>query len=110
MLFILQRLLRLFVEMDLEIPPSIDAVETLLATTRFGDLSSRRHLLTTAAKLQKDSGQAHLQAEIVYQQSVLLRLEGKICDSKRVVRKFLDSPYLEAGSKSHFLLGLLHLS
>jgi tetratricopeptide (TPR) repeat protein len=110
MLFLLQNLLGSFAQKGLEIPPNDDAVETLLAAVRLCNLSSRRQLLTTAAKLQKDPVQVHLQAEIVHQQSVLLRFEGKIDESQRVIKEFFDGQYLRTKPASHPLLGLLHLS
>ena len=76
----------------LEVPPSTDTVETLLAASKFGELSSREFLLAVAARLQKDPASNHLQAQIVRRQSVLLRLNAKISDS------------------THVILGLLHLS
>jgi hypothetical protein len=102
--------LRLYAETALKIPHCNEVVETLLAASKFGKLSSRQQLLTTAAELQKVPAQSYLQAEIVYRQSVLLRYEGKICDSRHLIRDFLNGPPPPSGTRSHFVLGLLHLS
>ena len=87
-----------------------DVVETLVAASKFGEMSSQQHLLTIAARLQKDLKQADLQVMIVHRQSVLLRLSKNISGSQRVIQEFLDQPQIQPNPKLHSLLGLLHLS
>jgi hypothetical protein len=81
LLYVLQHLLRLILEMDLEILVSKDAVEALVAASKFGNISDREDLLKFAAKLQKDPQQKDTQAMIVHTNSVLLRLCKKISES-----------------------------
>ena len=85
-------------------------VETLLAASRFGSLGKRQRLLSMAFRSMRDSRNIYLQAEIVHRQSVLLRLKGDICGSKRRIQEFLSRSSTEPDLRSHFVLGLLHLS
>ena len=110
LLAILKHLLREYSEAGLEIPHGNDVVKTLLAASRFEMLGKRQYLLSIAAKLIKDPGDIHLQAEIVHRQSVLLRLKGDIYGSKHQIQEFLNHSSRELGLRSHFILGLLHLS
>ena len=110
LLAILEHLLREYSETGLEMPYGNDVVETLLAASRFGALGKRQHLLSMAAKSMRDPGNVPLQAEIVHQQSVLLRLKGDICGSKLQIQGFLNRSSPEPDLRSHFVLGLLHLS
>jgi tetratricopeptide (TPR) repeat protein len=110
LLHVLQHLLRLILEMDLEILASKDAVEALVAASKFGNMSDREDLLKFAAKLQKDPQQKDTQAMIVHRNSVLLRLCKKISDSQCVIQEFLDRPFIQPNPRLHSLLGLLHLS
>jgi len=107
---ILEHLLQEYSETGLEMPYGNDVVETLLTASRFGTLGKRQHLLSMAAKSMRGPGNILLQAEIVHRQSVLLRLEGDICGSKRRIREFLDRSSTEPDMRSHLVLGLLHLS
>jgi tetratricopeptide (TPR) repeat protein len=91
-------------------PYGNDVVKTLLAASRFGALGKRQHILSMAAKSMRDPGNIPLQAEIVHQQSVLLRLKGDTCGSKRQIQEFLNRLSPEPDLRSHFILGLLHLS
>jgi hypothetical protein len=63
-----------------------------------------------AAKSTRDTGNIPLQAELVHRKSVLLRLKGDICGSKRRIQEFLDRSSPELDLRSQFVLGLLHLS
>lgn len=110
LLHVLQHLLRLYAEIDLEIPSRKDTVETLVAASKFGEMSIRKYLLKAAAELHKDPEQTDTQAMIVHRESVLLRLCRKVSDSQRVIQRFLDRPFTEANPRLHSLLGLLHLS
>ena len=110
LLFVLQHLLRLYAKAGLEIPPKKDAVEALLAASKFGGLSNGKYLLSKAAELQKDPEQTDLRAMIIHRESVLLRYSKKISDSQRVIQQFLDRPFPVTNPRSHCLLGLLHLS
>lgn len=110
MLAILEHLLRELSETGLEMPYGNDVVETLLAASRFGALGRRQHLLSMAAKSMRDPGNIPLQAEIAHQESVLLRLKGDICGSKRRIQDFLNRSSPEPDLRSHFIFGLLHLS
>lgn len=67
-------------------------------------------LFPMAAKSMRDLGNIPLQAELVHRQSVLLRLKGDICGSKRRIQEFLNRSSAEPDLRSHFVLGLLHLS
>jgi len=110
LLAILEHLLREYSETGSEMPYGNDVVETLLAASRFGTLGKRQHLLSMAAKSMRDLGNIPLQAEIVYRESVLLRLKGDICASKRRIQEFLNRSSPKPDLGSHFVLGLLHLS
>ncbi|KAG9240414.1 hypothetical protein BJ878DRAFT_483873 [Calycina marina] len=110
LLHVLQHLLRLYGEAGLEIPPRKDAVEALIAASKFGVMSNRKYLLSIAGELQKDPEQTHLRAMIVHRESVLLRFSKKISDSQRVIQQFLDCPFPVANTRLHCLLGFLHLS
>lgn len=91
-------------------PYGNDVVETLLAASRFGTLGKRQRLFSMASASMRDSRNTSLRAEIVHRQSVLLRLKGDICGSKRRIQEFLSRSSTEPDLKSHFVLGLLHLS
>ena len=91
-------------------PYGNDVVETFLAASRFGALGKRQHLLPMAAKSMRDPGNNLLQAEIVHRESVLLRLKGDKCGSKRRIQEFLNRASPESDLRSHSVLGLLHLS
>ncbi len=110
LLAVLQDLLQQYRETGLEIPPTNNAMETLIAASKFGEMSARQHSLAIAAKLQNDPAQTHLQAAIAHRQSVLLRFNGDISGSQRVLQEFLDRPQPKPNPKLHSLLGLLHLS
>jgi len=110
MLHVLQHLLRLHSEPDLQISPTRDIVEALVAASKFGTMSTRKTLLKTAAELQNDRKQLDTQAMIVHRQSVLLRLCKKVSESQRIIREFLDSPFIQPNPKLTSLLGLLHVS
>ena len=94
----------------LEIPYGNDVVEKLLAVSRFGTLGKRLHLLSMASTAMRDPGNVPLRAEIVHRQSVLLRLRGNVYGSKRQIQEFLNRLSPEPDLRSHFVLGLLHLS
>ncbi len=110
LLHVLQHLLQLISQMDLEILASKDAVEALVAASKFGDMSNRKDLLRFAAKLHRDPQQEDTQAMIVHRNSVLLRLCKKIPESQCVIQEFLDRPFTQPNPRLHSLLGLLHLS
>jgi ATP/maltotriose-dependent transcriptional regulator MalT len=110
LLGVLQHVLRLYGTTGLELPPTEEAVETLLAASKFGRISKRQHLISIAMELQKKLGQTHLYAEVIHQKSVLLCLKGEISESESVIQDGLGSQRLKGAAGSHFLLGLLHLS
>ncbi len=110
MLGILRYILRLYVESGLELPPSNNTVETLLSASKLEDVSNRENLLVMAARLQLDPPDTRLRAEVVYQLSVMLRSQGRISDSERVITEFFGNEDLDLNQESHFFLGLLHLS
>lgn len=110
MLAILEHILREYSETGLEMPYGNDVVETLLAASRFGALGKRQHLVSMAAKLMRDPGNILLQAKIVHRQSVLLRLKGDICGSKRQIQEFLNRSSHKLDLRSHSVLGLLYLT
>jgi hypothetical protein len=107
---IVRHLVRLYAENCIELPPCVDIVETLLSASKFGLLSSRTELLTTAAKLQKDAVQTYMQAEIVYRQSILLCLKGYISDSEHLIHELLSRPPANLNQIPDRLLALLYLS
>jgi len=96
--------------MGLQMPGGNDVVETFLVASKFGALTKRQHFLSMAAKSLRNPGNIHLQAKIIHQESVLLRLKGNICDSKRRIQEFLDHLNPGPDLRSHFVFGLLHLS
>ncbi|MCJ1423578.1 hypothetical protein MMC29_001462 [Sticta canariensis] len=110
LLGILRHILRLYAEDGLELPPSNNTVETLLSASKLEDGRDRENLLVTAARLQLDPPEPRLRAEVVYQLSVMLRSQGRISDSERVITEFLGNESLDLNPESHLLLGLLHLS
>ncbi|KIX07076.1 uncharacterized protein Z518_05053 [Rhinocladiella mackenziei CBS 650.93] len=110
MFFIFQHLLWQFSNANIKVPSNVNTVEALLATARAGSLRSKRHILVLAIKLGKDLKEAHLQAEIVYHQSVLLRFEGNVEESGRVVKEFYNKSYHTEQRESHPVLGSLCLS
>lgn len=73
--------------MGLDIPLTNKAVETLVAASKFGKMSNKQNLLTMAATLHL---QSHLQAAIVYWQSVLLRFKGEISGSCYLIEEFVN--------------------
>ena len=87
-----------------------EVVETFLAASKFGTLTQRQRLLSIAANLLRMPGHIHLQAKIVHQESVLLRLKGDICESQRRIQEFLDHSSAGLDLRSHCVFGLLHLS
>ncbi|KAF2191261.1 hypothetical protein K469DRAFT_367754 [Zopfia rhizophila CBS 207.26] len=110
LLAVLEHLLRQYAERGLEIPSSNEVVETLLAASKCGPLTRRRHILSLVDKLLKGSANTYLQAEAVHQRSVLLRLKGDISGSSHLLQEFLNRSDLDPQLKSHFALGLLHVS
>ncbi|KAL9117751.1 MAG: hypothetical protein Q9187_005710 [Circinaria calcarea] len=110
LLALLEYILREYSETGLEMPYGNDVVETLLAASRFGTLGKRQRLLSMASTAMRDSRNISLQAEIVHRQSVLLRLRGDICSSKRQIQGILSRSSAEPDLRSHSVLGLLHLS
>ncbi len=62
-----------------------------------------------ATSLSQNPTQGHLQAEITYRRSVLLRSEAHISESDLVIQEFLNRQSLDPKQGSH-LLGLLHIS
>ena len=110
MLQVLQGILQLYMETGLGLPPTKDAVETLIAATKFGKMSEKQYLLTLATKLQTHPEQNYLRAAIAHRQSVLLRFNGDISGSQRVVQEFFDHQCPEPNPRLHSFHGLLHLS
>ena len=106
----MEYLLRQYAEMGLEMPRGNEVVETFLAASKFGTLTQRQRLLSMAANLLRKPGNIHLQAKIVHQESVLLRLKGDICESQRRIQEFLDHSCAGLDLRSHRVFGLLHLS
>lgn len=106
----LEDLLRHYAETGLEIPSNDEVIETLLAVSKFGPLARRRLILSLVDQLLKKTTSAHLQAEAVYQRSVVLRLKGDITGSNQLLQEFLDRSDMTTRLKSHSILGLLHLS
>lgn len=106
----LEDLLRYYAKTGLEIPSDEEVIETLLAVSTLGPLARRRLILSLVDQLLENTTSAHLQAETVYQRSVILRLKGDITGSKKLLQEFLDRPDMATRLKSHSILGLLHLS
>jgi len=102
--------LRQHAETGLELPCGNSFVETLLAASTFGPLSRQYRFLSMADKLLKDPATMYLQAEIVHRQSVLLRLEGNVCGSNRLIQEFLNRSSPDPKPRLYFVFGLLHLS
>ena len=87
----LEDLLRRYAETGLEIPSNDEVIETLLAASKFGPLARRRLILSLVDQLlEKKTASAHLEAEAVYQRSVVLRLKGDITGSNKLLQEFLD--------------------
>ncbi|KAH8674440.1 hypothetical protein BGZ60DRAFT_404034 [Tricladium varicosporioides] len=110
LLHVLKHLLRLYENTHLKIPLRRDAVEALVSASKFGGMSDRKYFLKIATDLQKDLQQTDIQAMVVHRESVLLRLNKEISNSRRVIEQFLDRPLTEVNPRLHSLLGLLHLS
>ena len=106
----LEHLLRQYSEIGLEMPHGNDVGETLLASSRSGETRNRKLLLSMDLYTLRDPRNIHLQAQVVHRQSVLLRLEGDICKSQRLLQEILDRSSPNPDLRSHFVLGLLHLS
>jgi hypothetical protein len=103
-------LLRQYAATHYVIPSDDEVIETLLAASKFGPLTRRRHILSVVDRLLSDSTSIDLWAETVYQRSVVLRLMGDITGSNRVLRGFLESADMCHRLHSNFNLGLLYLS
>jgi hypothetical protein len=110
LLHVLQYLLRLISEIDLEIPLQKDAVEALVAASKFGEINNRKDLFKITAELYKDPEQTVTQAMIVHRDSVLLRFGRKISESQSIIQEFLGRLFTQPNPRLHSLLGLLHLS
>jgi tetratricopeptide (TPR) repeat protein len=94
-----------------EIPADIEVIETLLAVSKCGSSSKQHQILSLIDRLLKRSGNAyHLQAEAVYQRSVLFRLNGDVASSNRLLEDFLDHTDMATHLKTHHVIGRLHLS
>jgi tetratricopeptide (TPR) repeat protein len=93
----------------MKIPSDDEVIETLLAASKFGPLARRRLILSLVDQLLKSTASAHLQADAVYQRSVVLRLKGDIAGSNRLLQEFLNCSDASR-LKSSSVLGLLHLS
>jgi tetratricopeptide (TPR) repeat protein len=106
----LEDLLRRYTQTGLEIPSNDEVIETLLTASKFGPLARRCLLLSLVDQLLEKTASTHLQAEAVYQRSVVLRLKGDIIGSNKLLQEFLDRSDMATRLKSHFILGLLHLS
>jgi hypothetical protein len=65
---VLEILLRLCAEVDLQIPPNEEVIETLLALTKIGPLPRRRRILSVVDPLPKVTANADLLAEGVCQE------------------------------------------
>ncbi|KAF1938205.1 hypothetical protein EJ02DRAFT_410808 [Clathrospora elynae] len=90
MLDVLHHLLRLYAETGLELPHCEDTAETLLAASRLETASTREKLLTQAANSGSYLHKTHLKAEIAHEWSVFFRSKGRILDSERTIRQFLQ--------------------
>lgn len=85
-------------------------METLLSASKLEDISRREDLLVTATRLQLDPPDIRLRTKVVYQMSVMLRSQGRILESERVITEFLDNEYLALNHEPPLSLGILHLS
>lgn len=103
-------LLRRFAEYGLEVPSDAEVIETVLAMSKCGAMARRQRMLSLAIHLLKETPSAHLQAEAVYQESVIMRLKGDITGSIEVLKEFLDVPDIAIQLRRRPILGLLHLS
>ncbi|MCJ1360517.1 MAG: hypothetical protein MMC33_010525, partial [Icmadophila ericetorum] len=110
LLAVLEDLLRRYAETGLEIPSNNEVIETLLAASKFGPLARRRLILALVDQLLEKTASTHLQAEAVYQRSVVLRLRGDITGSNKLLQEFLNRADIPTRLQSHSILGLLHLS
>ncbi|KAI9652869.1 MAG: hypothetical protein M1821_007787 [Bathelium mastoideum] len=110
LLAVLEDLLRRYAETGLEIPSNDEVIETLLAASKFGPLARRRLILSLIDQLLEKTANIHLQAEAVYQRSVVLRLRGDITGSNKLLQEFLNRADIATRLQSHSILGLLHLS
>ncbi|KAH8692571.1 hypothetical protein GQ44DRAFT_733996 [Phaeosphaeriaceae sp. PMI808] len=110
LLAVLEDLLRRYAETGLEIPSNDEVIETLLAASKFGPLARRRLILALVDQLLEKTASTHLQAEAVYQRSVVLRLRGDITGSNKLLQEFLNRADIPTRLQSHSILGLLHLS
>ena len=87
-------------------------METLLAASKFGNLSCRQGILTTAALLQA-TPEIEIEAGRAQEQSVVSRLNGRISDSDNVLCSILGTLQENAtvqSPRSHALSGHLYLS
>lgn len=107
---VLQGVLQLYMETGLGLPPTNDAVETLIAASKFGKMCDKQYLLTLATKLQTNPEHGYLRAAIAHRQSVLLRFNGDISGSQRIVQEFFDQQCPEPNPRLHSFHGLLRLS
>jgi tetratricopeptide (TPR) repeat protein len=108
---VLEDLLRRYAETVLEIPSNDEVIETLLSASKFGPLARRRLILSLVDQLlEKRTASVHLEAEAVYQRSVVLCLKGDITGSNKLLQEFLDRADIATRLQSHSILELLHLS
>jgi tetratricopeptide (TPR) repeat protein len=109
-LALLETLLRQYAETEQDIPSDVAVIETFLAVSKFGPLARRHLILSVVDQLLMTTANAHLQAEAVYQRSVVMRLQGDIADSSRLLEEFLNRPNTSSRLESSSVHGLLHLS
>ena len=107
---LLRHLMQQCKKSNIEIPPTRDIVEALVAASDFGGMRDQQYYLDLAAKLQKSLGQIDLHAIIVYRKSVVLRRRNSVQDSQRVIQEFLNGQVTCTSPKMHAILGLLHIS
>jgi len=110
LLVVLYHILRLYAENGLELPPCNNTVETLVSASKFEGLRDRENLLMMAARLQPESPEPHVRAEVVYRLSVMLPSRGRISDSEHTITEFFNSQSSNPNQESHYYLGLLYLS
>jgi tetratricopeptide (TPR) repeat protein len=106
---VFEHLLCTYTEIGLEIPSNEEVIETLLAVSRFGPLSRRCAILSQVDSLLQKTSSTHLQAEAVYEQSVVLRLKGDISGSNEVLEEFLNQRDT-IGRLRSYIMGFLRTS
>lgn len=92
------------------VPSDDHTIQTLLTISRYGQLRSRHRTLNVLLRLPRIQENPCLQAEAIYETSVVLRLDGDIAGSSKLLRDFFDQCNRVTLLESQPVLGRLRLS